>query len=129
MGIFLVQFVEKLKAQYPVLQAKHADLISPRKAVKIVPLSSHCTSTVKEQIKTLTSSYGRLHGLGGVLTFTIRSAYVKWNGEHDANWVNLTNLPQAEVECQLELIERRGHVDKIVVEFVIINSPKLDWEG
>ncbi|RYP09912.1 hypothetical protein DL765_008284 [Monosporascus sp. GIB2] len=104
-------------------------LVHPIKAVKIVPLSSHCTSTAKEQIKTLTSNYGRLQGLGSMLTFTIRSAYVKWNGKQDANGVNLMNLPQAEIECQLELIERRGDVDKIVIEFVIINSPKLDWEG
>ncbi|RYP53463.1 hypothetical protein DL769_010508 [Monosporascus sp. CRB-8-3] len=127
MGVFLVQFLEKHEAQYPLLQVKDADLISPLKAVKLVPLSSHCTSTVKEQIKTLTSDYGRMQGLGSTSSVTVRSAYVKWMGEDDGDGVNLMNLPQPEVECQLELIERRGHVDKIVVEFVIINSPQLEW--
>ncbi|RYP11990.1 hypothetical protein DL767_011559 [Monosporascus sp. MG133] len=93
MGVFRVQFLEKHEAQYPLSQVKDADLISPLKAVKIVPLSSHCTSTAKEQIKTLTSDYGRIHGLGSTFNFTVRSAYVKWKGEDHDDGVNLMNLP------------------------------------
>ncbi|RYP82109.1 hypothetical protein DL770_005673 [Monosporascus sp. CRB-9-2] len=84
MGVFLVQFLEKHDAQYPLSQVKHADLIRPLKAAKIVPLSSHCTSIIKEQIKSLTSDYGRIHGLGSMFNFTVRSAYVK--RKSGANW-------------------------------------------
>ncbi|RYP26220.1 hypothetical protein DL768_011785 [Monosporascus sp. mg162] len=129
MDVCLVQFPEKHEAQYPLSQVKDTKLISPLKAVKVVPLSSHCTSTCQRANQTLTSDYDRIPGLGSTFNFTVRSAYVKWKGEDHDHGVNIMNLPLAEVEYQLELIERRGHVDKIVIQFIIINSPQLDWEG
>ncbi|RYP66255.1 hypothetical protein DL771_007907 [Monosporascus sp. 5C6A] len=101
----------------------------PPQAVKIAPLSSHCTSAVKEQIEGLTRDYGRIRGHGSTFNFTVRSAYVKWMGQGDDHGANLMNLPQPEVECQLELTKRRGHVDKTVIEFVIINSSPVKWDA
>lgn len=102
------------------------DICEATKTVEIKPMSNPYSPFIKEQIVTLTQQHAyKMHGgTENLASFHDRvfiwSERIKWEGKEETFGVDLMRLEWDDAGNQLELVERRGNVDKIVIEFTVV---------